>query len=110
MKKNDLRRSLFIQPALLMLKAPARFPNIPVQTISCLQTTCHGGGWISGNAKDLYNLAVEESFRVYGGRAGYADYMLQDGVNFDQALDKIERILEQKMAFTEYDQRFRGLE
>lgn len=28
--------------------------------------------------------------------AGYADYMLQEGVNFDQALDKIERILEQK--------------
>lgn len=61
-----------------------------------LQAEAAGRGWISGEAKAYYNLAIEESFKYMEAAAGYSDYIIQDKVDLDQAVDKIERIIEQK--------------
>ncbi|HRP58196.1 SusD/RagB family nutrient-binding outer membrane lipoprotein [Agriterribacter sp.] len=61
-----------------------------------LQAEAAERGWISVNAKTLYNLAIEESFKYMEATDGYAGYIIQDEVDLDKAGDKIERIIEQK--------------
>ncbi|HRQ50680.1 MAG TPA: SusD/RagB family nutrient-binding outer membrane lipoprotein, partial [Agriterribacter sp.] len=61
-----------------------------------LQAEAAERGWISGNAKAYYNLAIEESFTYMEAAAGYTGYITQDEVDLDQAIDKIGRIIEQK--------------
>jgi hypothetical protein len=61
-----------------------------------LQAEAAERGWISGNAKAYYNLAIEESFKYMEAAAGYSNYITQNEVDLDQATDKIERIIEQK--------------
>ncbi|WP_192823463.1 SusD/RagB family nutrient-binding outer membrane lipoprotein [Rufibacter sp. LB8] len=62
-----------------------------------LQAEAAQRGWITGSAKTFYELAIQESFKYMEVPAGeFAAYNNQNSVNFDQATDKIERIIEQK--------------
>lgn len=61
-----------------------------------LQAEAAERGWISGNSKTYYYLAIEASFHYMEASAGFSEYISQPMVDLDQAPDKIERIIEQK--------------
>lgn len=62
-----------------------------------LQAEAAQRGWIAGNANELYEAGIRESFKYMGvGTVGLSDYTAQEGVNLDDAPDKIVRIIEQK--------------
>ncbi len=63
-----------------------------------LQAEAAHRGWLSaGNAKQLYEQAIKESFKYMEVSEGeFAGYNAQSGVNFDDPTDKIERIITQK--------------
>ncbi|MBX3238835.1 MAG: SusD/RagB family nutrient-binding outer membrane lipoprotein [Chitinophagaceae bacterium] len=63
-----------------------------------LQAEAAQRGWLSGaDAKSLYEQAIRESFKYMEvPDAEFAAYNAQATVNFDEATDKIERIITQK--------------
>ncbi len=62
-----------------------------------LQAEAAQRGWIPGTAKSFYEQAIQESFDYMEVDANaFATYNVQTTVNFDDAEDKIERIIEQK--------------
>ncbi|MFT2010472.1 SusD/RagB family nutrient-binding outer membrane lipoprotein [Pontibacter sp. 13R65] len=62
-----------------------------------LQAEAVQRGWISGDAKTLYEKGIQESFNYLNVDAGqFAAYNAQPNVNFDNATDKIESIITQK--------------
>lgn len=77
----------FNQPSVLMGSFESLF----------LQAEAAQRGWIAGSAKALYEQAIQESFSYMEVPAvEFAAYNAQPSVNFDDAADKIERIIEQK--------------
>jgi len=63
-----------------------------------LQAEAAERGWLSGaNAKSLYENGIRESFKYMGAaEADFALYNEELSVNYDEAADKIERIISQK--------------
>lgn len=62
-----------------------------------LQAEAAQRGWISGSAKNLYEQAIQESFKYMEvGVGAFAPYNAQPSVNFTDATNKIARIIEQK--------------
>ncbi|RYY58081.1 MAG: SusD/RagB family nutrient-binding outer membrane lipoprotein [Chitinophagaceae bacterium] len=61
-----------------------------------LQAEATERGWISGNAKALFESGIEESFSYLGVPGGSATYAAQPLVSLDNAADPITRIIEQK--------------
>lgn len=62
-----------------------------------LQAEAAQRGWISGDAKVYYENAIKESFAYLGLEVSeFAAYNAQSVVNFDQASEKISRIIDQK--------------
>lgn len=75
------------QPSVLMASFESLF----------LQAEAAQRGWIDGAAKTFYEEAIQESFKYMEvSTSEFADYNNQDEVNFDQASDKIARVIEQK--------------
>lgn len=61
-----------------------------------LQAEAAERGWISGDAKTLYETGIQESFTYLGVTGGSASYVAQPLVNLDNAANRISRIIEQK--------------
>ncbi len=62
-----------------------------------LQAEAAERGWITGSAKNLYEQAIQESFRYMEvSAAEFAAYNEQASVSYEQAADKIESIITQK--------------
>lgn len=62
-----------------------------------LQAEAAQRGWIGGTAKNYYEQAISASFEYMEVDAvEFTDYNTQQSVNFDDADNKIERIIEQK--------------
>ncbi|MFW0718322.1 SusD/RagB family nutrient-binding outer membrane lipoprotein [Pedobacter sp. N23S346] len=76
-----------LQPLLLMGAFESLF----------LQAEAAQRGWITGNAKTLYERGIQSSFAYNEVPAtGFVAYNTQATVNFDQAADKISAIITQK--------------
>lgn len=77
----------FNQPSILLSSFESLF----------LQAEAAQRGWIDGSAKSFYEQAIQESFLYLSVPASeFASYNGQAAVNFDQASEKIARIIEQK--------------
>ena len=77
----------FDQPSVLMASFESLF----------LQAEAAQREWIDGSPKLFFEQAIQESFGYMEvNPAEFATYNSQPDVNFDQASDKIERIIEQK--------------
>lgn len=62
-----------------------------------LQAEAAVRGWISGNSETLYNQAIRASFQYYKTNlSSLESYLAQEEVDFSQAANPIERIIEQK--------------
>lgn len=62
-----------------------------------LQAEAAARGWISGDAEILYNQAIRASFQFYKTDLNSLEtYLAQEEVDFSQASNPIERIIEQK--------------
>lgn len=85
------------EPAAIF-KSPDQ-PNVFFSSFESLflQAEAVERGWISGSASAIYETAILESFRYTGiDESLLTDYVQQVEVNFDDANDKINRIIEQK--------------
>src|SRR5690606_17578658 len=77
----------YAQPSVLMGSFESLF----------LQAEAAERQWISGAAKDFYEQAIRASFDYLEvDAAEFNTYNGQASVNFDNAADKVERIIEQK--------------
>jgi hypothetical protein len=75
------------QPSILMSAFESLF----------LQAEAVQRGWIAGDPKSFYDMAIRESFIYLGAtEEEFIAYMAQEIVNLDNASDKIARIIEQK--------------
>lgn len=77
----------FNQPSVLLSSFESLF----------LQAEAAQRGWIDGSAKSFYEQAIQESFFYLSVPASdFASYNTQATVSFDQASEKVQRIIEQK--------------
>ncbi len=85
------------QPAALFKAATQPLVLLGAFESLFLQAEAVQRGWLTGDAKALYEAGIQSSFQyMEAGTAGFTAYNAQASVNFDDATNKIERIIEQK--------------